>query len=251
MPPRIDFTSQRLFLDQPMTADQLLTLDKAQTNYLINVLRMQEGAELLVFNGKNGEWRARLCGVQKKSAGLTLLEQTRPQSIATNIWLCYAPIKSARQDYMVQKAVEMGASKLIPMLTNRTQGGRGTGLNLDRMRANVIEAAEQCGVLAIPEVLEDIKLARLLPSFENDRCIIFCDEAAEVIDPIKALKSLPRGAAIALLIGPEGGFDDIERQLILSRPTCIPLSLGPRILRADTAAVAALAAVQIACGDWK
>jgi 16S rRNA (uracil1498-N3)-methyltransferase len=252
LPPRIDFTSQRLFIDQPMTAGATLPLDKQQMNYLINVLRMKEGDGLLVFNGTDGEWQAQLTAVQKKSAALALLEQTRPQSPLGNIWLCFAPIKSARLDYVVQKAVEMGASKLIPIITNRTQGGRGgIKLNLDRMRANMIEAAEQCGVLAIPELSNETKLANLLPNLAPDRHIIFCDEAAEVTDPVKALQHIPRGAPIALLIGPEGGFDETEQKAILNRKPVIPISLGPRILRADTAAVAALTLVQIACGDWK
>jgi 16S rRNA (uracil1498-N3)-methyltransferase len=252
LPPRIDFTSQRLFIDLPMTAGALIPLDKQQMNYLINVLRMKEGDGLLVFNGISGEWQASLTAVQKKSAALTLLKQTRPQSPAGNIWLCFAPIKSARLDYVVQKAVEMGASMLIPMITNRTQGGRGgVKLNLDRMRANMIEAAEQCGVLAVPELSNEIKLADLLPSLTPDRTVIFCDEAAELLDPYEALNNLPQGAAVALLIGPEGGFDGNERKAIFDRKPVIPISLGPRILRADTAAVAALTLVQIACGDWK
>jgi 16S rRNA (uracil1498-N3)-methyltransferase len=252
LPPRIDFTSQRLFIDQPMVAGAILPLDKQQMNYLINVLRMGEGDSLLVFNGINGEWQAQLTAVQKKSAALMLLDQTRSQSPLGNIWLCFAPIKSARLDYVVQKAVEMGASKLIPMITNRTQGGRGAAkLNLDRMRANMIEAAEQCGVLAIPELSNQTKLAGLLESLAPDRHIIFCDESAEVTDSLEALQHVPRGAPVALFIGPEGGFDENERKAILNRTPVTPIALGPRILRADTAAVAALTLVQIACGDWK
>jgi 16S rRNA (uracil1498-N3)-methyltransferase len=235
-----------------MTSGAMLALDKQQMNYLINVLRMGEGDGLLVFNGIDGEWRAKLTAVQKKSASLTLLDQTRSQSPSGNIWLCFAPIKSARLDYVVQKAVEMGVSKLIPMMTNRTQGGRGgVKLNLDRMRANIIEASEQCGVLAVPELSAEIKFTSLLASLDADRIIIFCDETTDVRNPFEALKKLPSGAPVALLIGPEGGFDESERRAVTARKPAIPISLGPRILRADTAAVAALALVQISCGDWK
>jgi 16S rRNA (uracil1498-N3)-methyltransferase len=253
LPPRIDFTSQRLFLDSPMVAGAELTLDKAQANYLLNVLRMGIGAKLLVFNGVDGEWQAVLSDAQKKSARLTLVAPTRPQSAPGHIWLCFAPIKSGRLDYMVEKAVEMGAAKLIPMLTNRTQGGRAMGskLNLDRMRAHVIEAAEQCGVLAIPEISEEMKLPQLMQSLDSSRTIIFCDEAAEVSDPLQSLASLPKNAPVALFIGPEGGFDENERQNILRHQPRIAIALGPRILRADTAAVAAMAALQMAFGDWK
>ena len=224
-----------------------IILDKPQTNYLINVLRMREGASLLVFNGKDGEWRASLTNATRKTATLTLVEQTRIQTLATDIWLCFAPLKTARLDYVVQKAVEMGASKLIPMLTNRTQVSR---LKMDRMRANIIEAAEQCGILTVPDIDEEIKLPKLLNALDESRVVVFCDEAAEVADPIVALKRLTTNSPVALFIGPEGGFDHEERRLILLRESSVAISLGPRILRADTAAVAALTVVQLAVGDW-
>jgi 16S rRNA (uracil1498-N3)-methyltransferase len=230
-----------------MHAGADIVLDKAQTNYLINVLRMTEGASLLVFNGKDGEWRAYLTAAHKKSAGLTLAEQTREQTKPADIWLCFAPLKTARLDYIVQKAVEMGASRLIPMLTHRTQVSR---LKIDRLRANVVEASEQCGILTVPEVDEEIKLPKLLASLNDKRTVIFCDEAAETADPIAALKHIKRHSPIALFIGPEGGFDHEERQLIIARKPSVVIALGPRILRADTAAVAALTVVQLAVGDW-
>jgi 16S rRNA (uracil1498-N3)-methyltransferase len=248
MPPRIDFTSQRLFIDQPMAAGVSLALDRDQTNYLLNVLRMREGARLLVFNGRNGEWRAEITEANRKAARLSVLDQTRPQPAPTDIWLCFAPIKAGRLDYLVQKAVEMGASRLVPVDTNRTQVEL---KNPDRLRANIIEAAEQCGVLAVPELAPVTKLAKL-PELLTDprRYTVFCDEMAEVADPLQVLKTLGKSQPIAVLIGPEGGFDPEERRMVKGWPNAIPLALGPRILRADTAAVAALAAVQLAIGDW-
>jgi 16S rRNA (uracil1498-N3)-methyltransferase len=248
MPPRIDFTSQRLFIDQSMQEGEEIALDKAQSNYLLNVLRMRQGEGLLVFNGRDGEWRAALGEVGKKSAVLVINSQTQEQPSLADLWLCFAPLKSARLDYMVQKAVEMGASRLVPVLTRRTQVSR---LNLERMRANIIEAAEQCGVLAIPEAAEEMKLPKLLEAIEPTRVLIFCDEAAENADPVQALAGVRRGTPLAVLIGPEGGFDDEERAMIRVHKPSIAIALGPRILRADTAAVAALTAVQIAAGDWR
>jgi 16S rRNA (uracil1498-N3)-methyltransferase len=247
MPPRFDVTSQRLFVDQPMVAGAELVLGKDQTNYLVNVLRMREGRGLLVFNGRDGEWRAEIATVSKKAAILKVTEKLREQPQATDIWLCFAPVKSARLDYMVQKAVEMGASRLIPVATNRTQI---EVKNPDRLRANIIEAAEQCGVLAVPDLADTTRLFKLPTLVEQGRAVIFCDELAEVANPAEALKGLRKGAPVAVLIGPEGGFDPDERRMILEWPGSIAIALGPRILRADTAAVAALAAVQLAVGDW-
>ncbi len=247
MPPRPDFTSQRLFIDQPMREGDQIALDKAQSNYLLNVLRMREGTGLLVFNGREGEWQAVLSDCSKKSAGLTIVSRLRQQPVSADLWLCFAPLKSARLDYMVQKAVEMGASRLVPVLTHRTQVSR---LNMERMRANIIEAAEQCGVLAVPEAVQELKLSKLLETLEPARTLVFCDEGATLGDPVKALAGIRRNAPLAVLIGPEGGFDDEERRMIMAEKNSIAIALGPRILRADTAAVAALTTVQIALGDW-
>jgi 16S rRNA (uracil1498-N3)-methyltransferase len=248
MPPRFDVTAQRLFIDQPMISGAELVLNKSQTNYLVNVLRMREGHGLLVFNGRDGEWRAVITSVNKKAASLKLTEMLRDQPQATDIWLCFAPVKSTRLDYLVQKAVEMGASRLIPVATSRTQVAV---KNPERLRANIIEAAEQCGVLAVPELTPSIRLSKLPMMMEDDnRTVIFCDEMAEVANPVEALRGLKKGAPVAVLIGPEGGFDPDERRMIMEWPGSIAIALGPRILRADTAAVAALAAVQLAVGDW-
>ena len=231
-----------------MIAGATLALDKGQANYLLTVLRMREGAGLLVFNGRDGEWRAQLTAVEKKSASLVLTQQTRPQPAPSDIWLCFAPVRNARLDFMVQKAVEMGVAKLLPIITSRTQVQR---LNLERLKANIIEAAEQCGVLAIPELTEEIRFGKLDQAIATPRTIIFCDELAEVADPLVALKALQHGSPVAVFIGPEGGFDADERLALRNWPGCIAIALGPRILRADTAIVAALSAVQLAIGDWR
>ncbi len=247
MPPRIDFAAQRLFVDQPMQGGENLTLDRMQSNYLVNVLRMREGQALLVFNGLDGEWRATLTKADKKAALLTLESRTREQMSSPDIWLCFAPIKSSRLDFLIEKAVEMGASRLIPIITNRTQVQR---LNHDRMRANAIEASEQCGLLSVPPVTSEIRLEKLHILLDDTRTVIFCDEFAEVTNPVGALRSLPVGAPVAIVLGPEGGFDESERRMLNAYPSSISIALGPRILRADTAAVAALVAVQLAVGDW-
>jgi 16S rRNA (uracil1498-N3)-methyltransferase len=246
-----DFTSQRLYLDAPLVAGGNVTCTSEQASYLRSVLRLPAGAELLVFNGREGEWRARLLHDGKRGASLEVLTQTRPQEtgpdLCPDLWYVFAPLKRARLDYMVQKAVEMGASRLVPVLTQHTQAER---VNLDRMQANVIEAAEQCGILRIPEVAEPAKLANVLASWPVERHLIFCDEGAARANPIEALRKLPAGP-LAVLIGPEGGFSEAERTQISGKPFTHAISLGPRIMRADTAAVAALAVVQAVLGDWR
>jgi 16S rRNA (uracil1498-N3)-methyltransferase len=248
MPPRPDFTAQRLFIDQPLAAGAETALTRDQANYLLNVLRMKPGGALLVFNGRDGEWQAEVASADRKRATGIIKEQTRPQPAPSPVTLAFAPLKQARLDYMVQKAVEMGAGRLLPVQTQRTQV---EVKNADRLRANIIEAAEQCGVLAVPELLAEVKLARLPDALETAAPIIFCDEMADVADPAAVLSKLPKAAAVAVLIGPEGGFTAEERAMVAAWPNAIPISLGPRILRADTAAVAALAAVQMAAGDWR
>ncbi len=249
MPPRIDFTSQRLFVDQLMVEGGRLQLDRGQSNYCVNVLRMREGARLLVFNGREGEWRAELVAADRKAAELALVEQLRPQPAPSNLWLAFAPIKGPRLEWLVEKAVEMGASRLVPLQTSRTQVEI---RNADRLRAHVIEAAEQCGVLAVPDLAPPTRLAALGDLLAKEsRTAVFCDEMAEVADPLAALAGLRPGAPLAVLVGPEGGFDEAERRLIRSWPGALPIALGPRILRADTAVVAALAVAQLAAGDWR
>ena len=245
--PELDFSAPRLFVDAPLGAGQSVALERNQSNYLGNVLRLSAGDTILVFNGHDGEWQARITG-RKRADSLEIVSQTRPQDRLPDIAYVFAPLKHARLDYMVQKAVEMGASRLQPVLTRHTQVSR---VNSERMRANVIEAAEQCGILSLAAVTEPVPLDRYLGQREAKRMLVFCDEAADVRNPLEALQ---QGLAVAdgvdILIGPEGGFAEEERTLLLRQPKTLRLSLGPRILRADTAGVAALALVQAALGDW-
>jgi 16S rRNA (uracil1498-N3)-methyltransferase len=245
--PDYDFRAPRLFVDAPLQAGETVTLGRDQSNYLGNVLRLKAGDAILVFNGRDGEWQAELGG-RKRVDTLTIHRQTRPQDRLPDIGYVFAPLKHARLDYMVQKAVEMGASRLQPVLTRFTQVAR---VNGERMRANVVEAAEQCGILTLATVAEPTPLEKFLSLREPQRLLIFCDEAAEAANPLQALDGARTHAdGIDVLVGPEGGFAEEERTLLLRQPVILRLSLGPRILRADTAAVAALALVQAALGDW-
>lgn len=241
---RYDFSAPRLYLEGDLAAGAPVPLSKDQAHYLTNVLRLGNGDLVLAFNGRDGEWRCTLEG-RKASATLHPAETTRPQPAPAALQLLFAPLKHARLDYMVQKAVEMGAGVLQPVITRRTQAAR---VNEDRMRANAVEAAEQCGILAVPEVRPAARLDALLAGWDPARLMVFCDEDAEVADPLAALRAAPRGPA-AVVIGPEGGFDEAERAALLALPRHLRLSLGPRILRADTAAVAALALVGAVLGD--
>jgi 16S rRNA (uracil1498-N3)-methyltransferase len=245
--PKLDFRSPRLFVDAALAAGETVALERSQSNYLGNVLRLSAGGTILVFNGRDGEWQASIAG-SKRPDSLKLVAQTRPQDRLPDLAYVFAPLKHARLDYMVQKAVEMGASSLQPVLTRFTQAAR---VNGERMRANVIEAAEQCGILSIAAVAEPVALDRYLDQRPPRRLLVFCDEAADAGNPLHTLRSdaaAPNG--IDILVGPEGGFAEEERNMLLRQPRILRLSLGPRVLRADTAAVAALALVQAALGDW-
>jgi 16S rRNA (uracil1498-N3)-methyltransferase len=245
--PQHDFKSPRLFVDAPLAAGEAVALERSQSNYLGNVLRLSAGDTILVFNGCDGEWQASIAG-RKRPDSLTIVAQTRPQDRLPDLAYVFAPLKHARLDYMVQKAVEMGASSLQPVLTRFTQVGR---VNGERVRANVIEAAEQCGILSLATVEEPVPLDRYLSQREVQRLLVFCDEAADTANPLQALQGgLAASGGIDVLIGPEGGFAEEERAILLRQPQTLRLSLGPRVLRADTAAVAALALVQAALGDW-
>ena len=244
--PELDFRAPRLFVDAPLRERARIELERNQSNYLGNVLRLSAGETILVFNGRDGEWQAQIEG-RKRPDGLSIIARTRPQDRLPDIAYVFAPLKHARLDYMVQKAVEMGAAALQPVLTRYTQVSR---VNIERMRANVIEAAEQCGILSLAAVAEPIALDRFLDKRETSRLLVFCDEAAEIGNPIEALRQgLTATDGIDVVIGPEGGFAEEERALLLRQPRTLRLSLGPRILRADTAGVAALALVQAALGD--
>jgi 16S rRNA (uracil1498-N3)-methyltransferase len=250
---RYDFRTPRLFVDHPLAEGAKVALDGAAINYLRNVLRLRPGDRLLAFNGRDGEWGAALADGGKRALLLVPEAPSRPQTEALDLHYWFAPLKHARLDYMVQKAVEMGVSRLQPVLTQHGQVGR---INLERMRANAIEAAQQCGILTLPEIEAPLSLERLIAAHDRTRLLVFCDEDADVADPRAALsgaRDLPSSGrpALAVLVGPEGGFSAAERAALLRLPHVARLSLGPRILRADTAAVAALALVQSVLGDWR
>lgn len=243
---RANFRMQRLFIDAPLSKGAAVEANADQFNYLANVLRMEEGAEILLFNGRNGEWKASLTFPTRKRILLSATEQTRPQPAPSDLHYLFAPLKIGRMDYLVQKAVEMGAGLLQPVMTQHVQGKIS---NLDKIRANVIEAAEQCGILGIPEVAEPIKLSDLLDRWPGERRIIYCDEGDAGQNPLPLLSRIAE-KKLALLVGPEGGFSEEERMRLRSLDFVTAIPLGPRILRADTAAVAAMAMIQAAIGDW-
>lgn len=245
--PRYDFHAPRLFVAADLAAEAEVPLTRDQANYLLNALRLRQSDAVLAFNGRDGEWRTSLTVSSRRAASLRALQCVRAQNRPPDLHYLFAPLKHARQDYMAQKAVEMGVSRLRPVLTRRTQTHR---INLERMRANAVEAAEQCGILTIPEIDPPVALDSIAQNWPLDRLLIFCDEDADVADPLAALHAAPAKPSAALLIGPEGGFDSDEREMLRCIPGVAILSLGPRILRADTAAVAALALVQTARGDW-
>jgi 16S rRNA (uracil1498-N3)-methyltransferase len=270
--PRYDFRTPRLYIDGPLQEGASVALDPSQANYLGNVLRMKTGDAVLVFNGRDGEWRAALdsghssarspdtrpesgssARAGKRKLALAIGSLTRPQTSAFDLHYLFAPLKHARLDYMAQKAVEMGASRLQPVITRHAQAAR---INLERMRANAIEAAEQCGILTLPEIGAPLAFDRMIAARDPSRLLVFCDEDAEVKDPVAALAAARRQNSkepmpLAVLVGPEGGFADDERAALLALPNTVRLALGPRILRADTAAVAALALVGAVLGDWR
>jgi 16S rRNA (uracil1498-N3)-methyltransferase len=237
----------RLFVTAPLVSGGNLALDLAQAHYLINVMRSKPGDEVLVFNGIDGEWRAKLEASGRKSAKLAVTKQVRPQIDGPDLHYLFAPLKRARLDYMVQKATELGVSRLRPVLTRRTTAER---INEARLRANAVEAAEQCGILRVPEIEPPKKLPKLLETWDQDRLLIFADEQAPAASPLAGLMA-QRPGPLAVLIGPEGGFETDERALLLKQPFVVPISLGPRIMRADTAAVAALSLVNAVLGDWR
>jgi 16S rRNA (uracil1498-N3)-methyltransferase len=239
--------SIRLFVSAPLSRGATITCTPDQANYLVNVLRLSAGDEVLLFNGADGEWRTRISDAGKRRCSLVCLAETRPQQAGPDLHYIFAPLKHARLDYMVQKATELGVAHLQPVLTRRTVVSR---VNIERMQANAIEAAEQCGVLRVPTVGEPLKLEALLAQWNPDRRLIFCDESAAVSSPLAALGSVEEGP-LAVLVGPEGGFDADERASLSKRTYAVRISLGPRIMRADTAAVAALALVNASLGDWR
>jgi 16S rRNA (uracil1498-N3)-methyltransferase len=246
--PAHDFRTPRLYVNAPLAGAREVALTRGQANHLLNVLRLKLGDAFLMFNGSDGEWQAHLAGAGKKALTAELGTRLREQPPPGDLHFLFAPLKHLRLDYLVQKAVEMGASRLQPVITRHTQIAR---VNLDRMRANVIEAAQQCGVLNLPEVAEPVAFERMLQDADPGRLLVFCDERADVHNPVAALVATRANQSLAVLIGPEGGFAEAERAALLKRPHVVGIALGPRILRADTAGVAALALVQAVLGDWR
>lgn len=234
----------RLHLDQPLAQGQLLEPDRDQANYLFAVMRLSPGDAIFVFNGQNGEWVAEVTSASKRGGELVVRHQTRPVQLPPDLWLLFAPIKKARTDFIVEKATEMGAARILPVQTEFTNADR---IRQDRLQAHAMEAAEQCGGTYVPEVADLQPLAKLLSGWDPARRILWCDEAR--VGSVHSLAGLPRGPW-AILIGPEGGFSPAEQARLADLPFVTPVSLGPRILRADTAAVAALALWQAELGDW-
>lgn len=248
--PRSHATLPRLYVDLPLSEGAEPVLAKDQVTYLVSVLRRGAGDRLVLFNGRDGAWLCEIAEATRKSVRLVARDCVAEQTPASDLWYGFAPLKTARLDYVVQKATEMGAGVIQPVITRRTQVNR---IKYDRMRANALEAAEQCEVLTLPEIREEAGLEKLIAGWEaeeGDRVLVFADEAAPSGSPIEALRPLA-GKRIGLLVGPEGGFDEEERALLMRQNFVLPVSLGPRILRADTAAVAALAVIQSIIGDWR
>ena len=235
----------RLFVDHPLGAGQPVPLTREQAHYLFSVMRMATGGEILLFNGQDGEWRAEITEAGKKAGTAVCDTQTRAQAMPPDLWLLFAPIKKARTDFIVEKATELGAARIVPVQTEFTNAGR---VQRDRLQAHAIEAAEQCGGTYVPHVDDMSRLGRLLDQWDDTRQLMFCDEAK--VGSSLQITEFKKGPW-AILIGPEGGFSDPERQRLQKLPYAHSVSLGPRILRADTAAVSALTLWQNALGDWR
>ncbi len=234
----------RLYVEQPLGPGQAVALDEAAANYLFNVLRLGPGAELALFNDSDGEWLARVERAGKRQGTLRAERQTRPRLPPPDLWLVFSPLKKARLDMVVEKAVELGAARLVPAQTRYTNAER---LRPEKLRAHMIEAAEQCELTCLPELADLAPLETLLAAWPADRHLYWADEG---LAGQKVFLNAVRGAPAALLIGPEGGFAPEERARLASLPFVTPFALGPRILRADTAAVAALTLWQATAGDW-
>jgi 16S rRNA (uracil1498-N3)-methyltransferase len=240
-------TLPRLYLPDDLAPELQVQLSENQGHYLTHVLRLGEASPFLAFNGRDGEWECRLTPIGKKKVQARVERQTRPQTEPGRIDFYFAPLKQARLDYLIQKAVELGAARIGPVITARTIAAKASA---DRMRSNAIEAAEQCGILSIPEIRPAVKLPSLLSSWPPDHALIYCDEKAAIASPLAALNGLQHDR-YAVLVGPEGGFTDEETAKLRKQSFVTAISLGPRIMRADTAAVAALSLVNAVLGDWR
>ena len=235
----------RLCVTEPLGAGQTVPLTRDQAHYLFAVMRLNPGDAIFVFNGRDGEWRAEVTDAGKRAGSLTLQALTRPQQMPPDLWLLFAPIKKARTDFIVEKATEMGAARILPIQTRYTNSER---INLDRLQAHAVEAAEQCGGTYVPQVAPLVRFEKMLDEWDPERRLMFCDES--LVGARASLMAAGPAAKWAILIGPEGGFADVERSALIARDFVTSVSLGPRILRADTAAVAALTLWQTVLGDW-
>lgn len=236
----------RLYVTADLGEGVAVTLDEGQTHYLLHVLRAEAGNLVSLFNGRDGEWLAEITAAAKRGVTVTCRQQLEAQRGTPDIWLAFAPVKKTPSDYLVQKAAELGVSVLQPVFTRRTIVGR---INEERMVANAVEAAEQSARLTVPEVRSGISFDKLLATWPQDRRLLFCDEGGDAKAMSQAARE-SRGGPCAILTGPEGGFDRAEREALRVLPFVVPVTLGPRILRADTAALAALAIWQAVAGDW-
>jgi 16S rRNA (uracil1498-N3)-methyltransferase len=236
----------RLYVTADLGENRTVALDEGPSHYLLHVLRAKAGNRVLLFNGRDGEWLAQIAQAAKRGVTATCLNRTRPQSAGPDVWLAFAPVKKTPADYLVQKATELGVSVLLPVFTRRTIVTR---VNLERMAANAAEAAEQSERLTVPEIRDATDLDKLLASWPKERQLYFCDEGGDA----RPLADAARGASgpAGIVTGPEGGFDPAERELLRAQPFVVPVTLGPRILRADTAALAALSVWQSTSGDWR
>jgi 16S rRNA (uracil1498-N3)-methyltransferase len=237
----------RLFIEAPLGAGAAISLGEEQSHYLLNVVRRGSGDAVLLFNGRDGEWRAAIAEARKRACVLQVEVRLRAQAALADLWLLFAPIKRQRIDLMAEKATELGVGLLHPVITERTVVSH---VNLDRLRAHAIEAAEQCGLLSVPMLRAPIRLADVLERWPEERRLIYCDEGGSARPALEALREQRHGP-FAVLVGPEGGFSHHERMQLVSHKAVIAVSLGPRLLRADTAAVAALALWQSVQGDWR
>jgi 16S rRNA (uracil1498-N3)-methyltransferase len=237
----------RLYVEAPLADGARVVPDEGQAHYLLHVIRAQIGDKVSLFNGRDGEWLARLAEKKKHDCALVCEKRVAVQDAVPDLWLAFAPIKKTPADYVVQKATELGVRALLPVFTRRTIASR---VNLERVRANAIEAAEQSGRLSVPEVRDPVTLEALVAKWPKERRLIFCDEAGDA-RPIAEALGKEASSPFAIITGPEGGFDPTERDLLRAQPFVLPVTLGHRILRADTAALAALAVWQSVRGDWR
>ncbi len=239
----------RLFVESSLRRGEKIPLAPAQAHYVTRVMRLGPGDDLTLFNGRDGEWSARVAAVAKGHCLVSIEEQTRPPKTEPDLWLAFAPVKKAGTDFIVEKATELGASRLIPVLTRNTRTMR---VNTARLAANAVEAAEQCRRLCVPKVEEPVSLDRLVETWPEGRVLLVCHEKGGGTPVARALEKLPDpSGALAVLVGPEGGFTETELDALAKLPFAVAVSLGPRILRTETAAVAALACVQALRGDWR